>query len=170
MGRSLCGSPRFLGKTLEPEVVQLSWFGPSWVYIISGALQLFDGRAVGGVVQIPGGNCTAVVSVYLLHGVGVAESNTSILHSVYESVTSSGLPWLVGGDFNLEPDKFRVSLSCKLLRGTSVHLRLLRVRTGGMRMKCYFLVGHRLSKGTRPVLIDGESDLSLFPCCAHPLS
>eukprot|EP00959_Pyramimonas_sp_CCMP1952_P205140 4289716-Pyramimonas_sp.AAC.1 len=42
---------------------------------------LFGGRTIGGTILVPGGCHIAIVSTYLLHGVGLAEPNISVLHS-----------------------------------------------------------------------------------------
>ena len=86
-----------------------------------GHHELVYGRAIGCIVQIPGGTSFAISSVYLQHGTGLDDHNSGVLAKAGQFVTTSGLPWLIGGDFNLEPPAIASSEFLDITQGTLLY-------------------------------------------------
>eukprot|EP00959_Pyramimonas_sp_CCMP1952_P349498 7323015-Pyramimonas_sp.AAC.1 len=107
--------------------VLLSLSRPTWDYTRWG-LMIFFGAEVLEVL-------------YLLHGIGLSGANLEALRSVGEFVSSSGLPWLVGGDFNVEPPSVQDSEFLDVARGKLLAPDVVGTcsTTGGMRLNDYFL-------------------------------
>ena len=55
-----------------------------------------DGVLRGGVMMI---------SIYLWHSEGLSERNVALLHAAGEAIASFGGPWMMGGDWNMEPEE-----------------------------------------------------------------
>ena len=50
-----------------------------------------------------------LISVYLRDSEGLSQANLDILHSVAATISELQGPWLIAGDFNLEPSLLRQS-------------------------------------------------------------
>ena len=58
-----------------------------------------------------------LISIYLRHSEGLSPANLDILHSVAAAISALKGPWLVAGDFNLEPSLLRQSGWMQLVKG-----------------------------------------------------
>ncbi|CAK0858886.1 unnamed protein product [Prorocentrum cordatum] len=76
-------------------------------------------RAASAIVQIPGGVSILVVSAYLRDSEGLSESNMGILCKLRAELSSLLGPFILGADFQMEPD---VLASCDLVSVLSANL------------------------------------------------
>ena len=67
--------------------------------------EIVPGRVVGVKVTAPGMGVVAVYSAYLVTGVGLNGENRNILHAIADSARGHGLAWLVGADWNMQPNE-----------------------------------------------------------------
>ena len=58
-----------------------------------------------------------LISVYLRDSEGLSQANLDILHSVAATISELQGPWLIAGDFNLEPSLLRQSGWLQLVKG-----------------------------------------------------
>ena len=58
-----------------------------------------------------------LISIYLRHSEGLSLANLDIVHSVAAAISDLKGPWLVAGDFNLEPSLLRQSGWMQLVKG-----------------------------------------------------
>ena len=58
-----------------------------------------------------------LISVYLRDTEGLSQANLDILHSLAATISELQGPWLIAGDFNLEPSLLRQSGWLQLVKG-----------------------------------------------------
>eukprot|EP00959_Pyramimonas_sp_CCMP1952_P260186 5440029-Pyramimonas_sp.AAC.1 len=69
----------------------------------SGGHVLIPHRAVGAIINIPGGDSVYVSSLYLHHSQGLSDSNVSLLSHVAAALEVWAGPCILGADFDMEP-------------------------------------------------------------------
>ena len=58
-----------------------------------------------------------LISIYLSDAEGLSQANLNILHCVAAAISELQGPWLIAGDFNLEPSLLRQSGWLQLMKG-----------------------------------------------------
>ena len=120
-------------------------------------------RAVAAVVQPPWGQSLFVSSLYLKDSVGMDDHNLEVLGALGAELSVLGLPFIVGGDFNNEPDVLRstefVSNLKAQLESTSGPTCF---GTGGPTLYYYFVVSGGLAKAVRSASIN-DAGASFVP-------
>jgi hypothetical protein len=93
----------------------------SWLSLhCLGPAELWPHRAVVGVVHPPEGQAILLSSLYLRDSEGLSEANLDILGALGAHFSTSGMPFLMGGDFNLEPPTPHESEFVRNLKGQLV--------------------------------------------------
>ena len=106
-----------------------------------------DGILRGGVL---------LISVYLWHSEGLTERNWGILRRAAEAAKKFGGPFVIAGDFNMEPEKMREQeqylrhLGAKVVAPSSTTC----TNSGGGSSIDYFLVDERIAAGVVGVDVD----------------
>ena len=132
------------------------------LYIPRGGSVLVPGRAVQGCVQIPGGQSLQVLSLYLHDTEGLSDRNLQLLADVGSNLDVCDMPFLVGADFNMQPDTLKSSLFASKLSANIVFPDApgTCVGSGGqVRMYDYFVASSGLSKAVAKVSVDHGSDI-----------
>ena len=62
-------------------------------------------RAIATIVQCTDASPSLVYSVYLHHGEGMSERNVKLMATVAEHAARASQPFLIAGDWNMEPSK-----------------------------------------------------------------
>ena len=89
-----------------------------------------------------------VISVYLRHSEGLSQENITILDAVACFIDTLRGPWLITGDFNMEPDVLRSSGWTQVIGG---QLHVAEQGTCNDRKYDYFVVDQALSPYVRSV-------------------
>ena len=84
-----------------------------------------QGRMVAGLVNAIGNLTLVVYSGYLYESEGLSERNFQLLQAVAENAKGHALPWVLGADFNMPPDRLQQSGFLAKADAAIVHTKLL---------------------------------------------
>ena len=114
-------------------------------------------RICAAIVTVPGGCDTLMCSTYLQCGAGLSDRNIDVLHSMGVSLTTWNKAFIVGGDFNMEPQVLETS-------GVAARVSATIVAPNAPRGTCttaehgslldYFLVDNQMPSGLADVTTD----------------
>ena len=119
-----------------------------------------DSRGVAGVVTCPGYPPTTVGSVYCYTGevVEVAAKNLELLATMGRLLRSSGLPFVLGGDFNQSPDDLRLGdfegMARAAIIATPSEWGTCKGSSGTQSVIDYFVVDHLSEKVVKGVYVE----------------
>ncbi|CAK0850212.1 unnamed protein product, partial [Prorocentrum cordatum] len=126
-------------------------------------------RCVAGVVQRLGQPKDLVASIYLYDCEQMSDDNVAILSDAMPFLGHSGLPFVMGGEFNMVPEVFLDNGIPELLRGSLVSApgdRGSLTGPNGTKHYDYFLVSGGLSKCVKEVsLVEEAATYPHLPVC-----
>ena len=94
------------------------------------------------------------ISVYLWHTEGLSARNLSILNAAGEAVAKHGGPWLLGGDFNMEPQELAVASRWLSKIGGVIRAPETATCINGNRTLDYVVIGIRIAGAVHSITID----------------
>jgi len=95
------------GTTGGVAILTRSWLGLSYIDSDgdNNKHEVVPGRVVAAKWQVPGLPPIFVALIYLKTGTGPVKENLGILGKIGEKAALSGMPMVIGGDFNMAPEK-----------------------------------------------------------------
>lgn len=147
-------------------VMARHWCGLGKVAV--GQTVIAQGRAVIAQAQVPSLPQFAAVSVYLHDQEGFSERNVNILSAIGQHLSELGLPFIIGGDFNMAPELLASTDFAESLRG---HITCVESSLGtyehpnGCSNIDYFVTSSDMAAACRKVAI--ASDLPISKLHGH---
>ncbi len=122
-------------------------------------------RAVTATLEAPGSRPFRLVSCYLQHGKGAADTNAELLADIGASVRNhsedNGGVSIIGGDFNMSPDQLLGTEYDRAVEATVFHTDVARGTFRTSRVKStldYFLISDRLAAAVDEIAtVEGTS-------------